>query len=516
MPKHKRSSLKSALIFLVALAVLTAGAYLAWPYVTGGRPGGGPGLRGETSVRIGLRQAPASLDIRNEAGQEVEQALLGNVYETVTTPGDKGLPEPGLASKWDLSADRLTYTFHLRRGARFSDGSDLQSQDVLWSLEQTVKKKTPGYHGLDHLDQVTNPDPYTLVIHLSTPDAHLTRALYGRAGIVYNSRAGIDYSSSSAGSGPYTVGSWQSGRSLTLIRNKHYQGPHPAKSDKVAFSYGNSIGDQVRAVKEGRLDAAVDLTPTQADSARKTAAAGTGQALRVTTGSSRKNLVLIINNTPTSPFADQRCREIVRYAVDRTALADLQSGTAKPLNGPVNELSPAYDPSFNPFPHDPAKAASLNTYFTNRYYRGGVRLVYHESFGAQVGERIASDLGRVNIPVKTEMVDGTTYRDRMADGQAYELTLAMMDNEDNAVFADPASLARFDKPEVQQSYRALLDAADEDGYEAGLSRYDKDISAQSPCDWIYARTPVTLAAQGLEGMPGSAVDAYLPMWGVTA
>ena len=129
--RHKQ--IKSGVIFLLVLAVLTAGTYIAWPVVTGQGGWQLPWAQGGSGqiVRIRARHAPVSLDIRTEPGHATDQALMGNVYQTLTRPDAKGRPTPGLAQNWEVSANGLLYTFHLRDDARFADGRRLTSEDAL-------------------------------------------------------------------------------------------------------------------------------------------------------------------------------------------------------------------------------------------------------------------------------------------------------------------------------------------------------------------------------------------------
>ena len=136
--------------------------------------------------------------------------------------GDDNSLQPGLAQSWDVSKDGLTYRFNLRRGVRFSNGHTMNATSVLQSLQQGITKNYPGYGALTTIKTVTNPDDYTLVINLNMPDALLLRRLSGRAGIVYDTSAVVDYANGAMGTGPFTVSSYNKGNSLVLLRNNKY------------------------------------------------------------------------------------------------------------------------------------------------------------------------------------------------------------------------------------------------------------------------------------------------------
>ena len=504
MARGRHREISSGIIFILVLAVLTAGTYMAWPLLTGRGGWRLPWNLGGSDqvVRIRARQAPVSLDIRTEPGRATDQALMGNVYQTLTRPDAQGRPTPGLAQSWEVSADGLLYTFHLRSDARFADGRQLTSEDALWSLHQIIEHRYQGHQDLDGLAKVTNPDDATLVIGLKSPNALLLNALSGRAGIVYDRQARVNYSTQSAGSGPYQVDDWQPGASLTLTTNKSYRGPDKTAIHKVVFSYADSPEQTVKDLDQGRLDAVVDMDPATAKQAGKAP----------TATPSTDNVVLAFNNEASSLLSDQHMREAVRYALDRQALADLEGGGARALGGPLNPLSPGYDPGLQAFPFDRVQAARRASYYAQSYYHGGLRLVYPQEFGSQVGDLISTQLKAVGIPTQVSMVDQAAFRDQVLTRHDYDMALLVMDNDDIGRFADPNSTMLFDNTEVQESWKQVKASTDQNTYAQRLRAFAQQVSDLSPSDWLYERTPLVLSTPRLQGMPGYLTDRYLPLW----
>ena len=174
------------LIFLGVAAVLSVMLWLGLSLVEHKNPITSFGtLSSNSSVTIGIEgKAPESLDIRTEQGTAVEQALLGNVYETLVSRSDTNKLQPGIASSWQISDDGLTYTFALRDGMTFSNGHKLDSSDVVWSLQNTINNHYVGSDQLGDLKEITNPNADTVSVTLSKPNPRLLRALAGRAGVV--------------------------------------------------------------------------------------------------------------------------------------------------------------------------------------------------------------------------------------------------------------------------------------------------------------------------------------------
>lgn len=131
-------------------------------------------LVSDSSVTVGIEgDAPKSLDIRTEQGTAVEQALLGNVYETLVSRSETNKLQPGIASSWQASDDGLTYTFTLNGGMTFANGHKLDSSDVVWSLQNAVNNHYVGADQLGDLKEITNPNANTVVITLAKPNPRL-------------------------------------------------------------------------------------------------------------------------------------------------------------------------------------------------------------------------------------------------------------------------------------------------------------------------------------------------------
>ncbi|BDR53706.1 ABC transporter substrate-binding protein [Bombiscardovia nodaiensis] len=505
MTSQQQKRLKPGLVFLIALVVLSLIAALIWPLLNHWGQSKAEAAGGR--VNIGASQAPNSLDIRTESGAAVTQALLGNVYQTLVGLDENGQPTAGLASSWDRSSDGLTYTFHLRSGETFDDGNTVDSNAVLWSMQQIIKNKYLDYEKLDNLDKVTNPDTNTVVMELKTPDFRLPSMLTSRAGIVYNRGARVNYSTQSAGSGPYTVESFEPGSRLVLRKSQTYRGPHSAKSAQIIFTYKAQSAGQAQQVADGKLDAAVDLSGQEASAARNIK-----QGVTLSTGVSDQNLVLAFNHSKTAITSDERFRQSIRYALDRQAVADTSGGTAQVLNGPLNKLSPAYDDGDNPFPHDTQKALGLASYFNPSFYGGRIRLVYEDSLGQAVGDSIKDQLKQVGIPVEVTLVDHNTFQDRVVNRHDYELTLLTMSNQDVEQFSKPDSVMLYDDPESQQIFRLVQGANSKESYTSQLKQYAHMLSQKSPADWLSVKAPVNMYRPSLTGLSNNMTESYLPLW----
>ena len=104
---------------------------------------GGGGAAGGGNLVVGTIEVPSSIDPANVYEKFASDVLFNTTNRLVEYPPGATEPEPGLATEWDISDDGLTYTFTLREGVKFQDGSDFDSEDVKYSLERAINVNDP-------------------------------------------------------------------------------------------------------------------------------------------------------------------------------------------------------------------------------------------------------------------------------------------------------------------------------------------------------------------------------------
>ena len=96
----------------------------------------------KTDLTVGLQLEPPHLDPTGAAAGAIDQVLYSNVFEGLTRFASDGSIIPGLAKSWDVSSDGTTYTFHLHKGVKYHDGSDMDANDVKFSLDRARAEDT--------------------------------------------------------------------------------------------------------------------------------------------------------------------------------------------------------------------------------------------------------------------------------------------------------------------------------------------------------------------------------------
>ena len=184
--------------------------------------------------------------------------ILGNVYETLTRynlPGAEPFVVPGLATAWTVSEDGMTWTFKLREGVKFHDGTDFNADAVKFTVERNKTLNQCSAFIFNAVESIETPDPYTVVFHLSEPaPMDATLASVFNAWITSPSAQDKDTSwytaGNDAGTGPYRIAQYEPGQRMVLERfDDYWQGWKGDEFDKIVFE---SIGDMT----DGGADAA--------------------------------------------------------------------------------------------------------------------------------------------------------------------------------------------------------------------------------------------------------------------
>ncbi|MFB9832707.1 ABC transporter substrate-binding protein [Actinoallomurus acaciae] len=271
-------------------------------------------------------------------------------------------PVPDLASGPGQASDDLkTWTYKLRSGVKFEDGTPVTAKDVRYAVARTFATDVhfggPAYfrelldagsyegpykdHDLDEFKGVTTPDDQTVVFHLKKPFAdfdHLA-ALPQTAPVPAAKDTGARYKNQPVSTGPYKFASYSAGKSLSLVRNPAWSpdGIGTQLPDRIEVQFGQTAD----AVDQQLLGGQAELNPSGvglSDQARAKALAD--PSLKKNTDSLTSGyLRYIALSTKVAPFDNVHCRRAVQYAVDRTA-AQTAAGGAQGAEVATNMAPP--------------------------------------------------------------------------------------------------------------------------------------------------------------------------------
>ena len=156
----------------MGIRIVAAGASLARTTALAVILGSGAALAQQTDITIGMVLEPPNLDPTAGAAAAIDEVVYANIFEGLTRFAPDGSVVPGLAESWDISEDGLTYTFTLREGVTFHDGTAMTAEDVVFTLdraraEDSTNAQKPLFAGIESVEAV---DDTTVVVTLGAPD----------------------------------------------------------------------------------------------------------------------------------------------------------------------------------------------------------------------------------------------------------------------------------------------------------------------------------------------------------
>jgi peptide/nickel transport system substrate-binding protein len=472
----------------------------------------GPNSTGEANpnatLTVGLSLEPSNLDIRHTSGAALEQALIDNVYQgLVTRDGDENNAIiPALATDWTISPDGLTYTFTLRQGVTFHDGSALTADDVVTSL-QTAKDDATVQSSADlaNVASISSPDASTVVLTLAAPNIDFLFTLTGRAGLVFKKDDTTDFLTTTNGTGPFTVSSWNTGQSLTLSRYDGYWGDKAGVAE-VVLDYIPDRSAAVNAAVAGELDAALELDPEL-----RSQVEGTGN-FTIESGLTTDKATLAFNNQR-APLNDQRVREALRLAIDHDALVQTVI-TAQTLNGPIPPLDPGYEDLTGSISYDPDRARELLAEAGSENL--DLTLTIPNVYPNSIPTFLVSSFADVGVKLQVEQVDFSTWLTDVYTNHDYDLSFVRhVEARDFGNWANPSYYFGFDNAEVQDLYAQALATTDEQQSSDLLAEAARIVDDQDAADWLFLSTPLTAVGTDVANFPTNSLNVRLPLAGVT-
>ena len=277
--------------------------------------------------------------------------VTSNIYQSLTVPGNTGVTG-GVAQSWTVSNGGSTITFHIRPGLEFSNGQAVTSTDVAASLNKT--KTSPLRSSLFNISSIQTPDPSTVVVNLTKPEAgdFLWAASYVD-GQIYPSNAIATQSSQPIGAGPFMLKSYRQGASIDLVKNPKYWNSKDYPLGGIDFTQLTQGPEAATALTSGSVDM-IEVEPENYPQLKGDSNIG----ISVTKSYDDMEIELRQN---TGPFANEKVRAALEFAVDRAALNKVVfDGLGAPAYQPVPTWSPGYSKSLGtPDPYDPTKAKAL-------------------------------------------------------------------------------------------------------------------------------------------------------------
>jgi peptide/nickel transport system substrate-binding protein len=325
MSRSARVTMRNAAVALFAMA--------AFVFAGCGSNGGSSGTTSDSApskggtLNISIGGEIEGLD-PSEEGQPQSIDVLSQIFEPLFRTNRDNEVIPWLVESTKRSADGLTFTFELKKGIKFSSGKPLTAEDVVFSLNR-VRKSIARSFMYESIAKTQATGPTTVVVTLKYPVAAFeTQLSLFATGIVpkdFEGRSAKDFfNNDPVGTGPFMVGSWKRGESITLERNPNYWRPSEPLLDRVVFVSVPDAASRVSQLRAGELDVIGSPEFAQIESIESSPGLEVGVYAM-----SRSDYFLLDVANPL--FANPKVREAVNLAIDREGIVQATlAGRGKP------------------------------------------------------------------------------------------------------------------------------------------------------------------------------------------
>ncbi|HLW49104.1 MAG TPA: ABC transporter substrate-binding protein [bacterium] len=319
---------------------------------------------------------------------------------------------PVLVTTWAVSADGLMYTFHLRQGVTFQDGTPFNAAAVKANFDRVLNpanhiQKYGLYHTVSGIAQVTVVNDSTVQMQLAHPSATLINNLAHPSDGIISPAALVKYGNQGiathpVGTGPFVFESWTRGDRIVAKKNPHYWQPGLPAVDEIVFRDVPDSTQALAMLKTGEAQFVYPLDPVNVKSLA-------GQAgVRVSSTPSIFETCLLMNEHY-APFSKRNVRLAMNYAVNKQALiSTLYLGYAREMRSVVGSQLDGYAP-VGTYPFDPAKGKQLLA--ESGYPNGFTATLWlpNDTFSQKEGVFLQQQFSQIGVRVTVVPMESGTY-----------------------------------------------------------------------------------------------------------
>jgi len=465
---------------------------------------GGP----DATVNIGSLYEPQNLDNTAGAGQGINEAFNGNVYEALFRLDDDGTVSPSLVKDYTVSDDGLTYTFTLQPGVTFHSGEPLTAADVKWSIERVTSpdSKSSRKNSLKPIAAIETPDDATVVVKLSSRSISLP---YNLSYVWVINDAAKDLQSTEDGTGPYALAGRQRGAQLAVKRFDKYWGPKP-ENGEVVFKYFT----EATALNNALLTGAVDVI-TSVQSPDSLAQFKDNPEFTVAEGKSTTKLLLAYNDR-IAPFDNVKVRKALARAVDDKKLLEAVWGEYGTLIGSfVPPTDPWYVDLTKVDAYDPDSAKAL---LAEAGYPDGFSFTIDtpnydpHPLAAQF---LQGELAKVGVKVNINVITANEWYTKIYKAHDFQATLQEHVNHRDIVFyGNPDFYWGYDNPKVIELIKASEEAATVDEQTEKLKEANVQIAEDAASNWLYLYPQIVVSKKSVSGYPLNGLNSQFFAYGI--
>jgi peptide/nickel transport system substrate-binding protein len=386
--------------------------------------GGGGAPQSNTppnTLYVALEDEPPELD-PNLSEAYVDRQVMASLYDKLVDINEQGEIVPMLAESYDVSDDDLAYTFHLRKGIKFHDGTEFNAEAVKYNLDRYQEEDSVRSTEVEPIESVEVVDEYTVRVTLSEPFAPFLAVLTDRAGIIASPKAIEEnngrISKDPVGTGPFKFVERVRGDHITVEKNPDYWREGLPKIDKIVYRGITDENVQYQNLQSGELDLIDSIPFVEFKDLQESG----DYNVSIEPGLGYQGFYL---NLRQPPFDNKNLRQAVYRLVDRDAIvkAALRNVGGTPANSPFSPQSWAHGEGDKYPPRSVEEAKAL-------LEKGGEPDGFSFSLkidpspiSQQIGQIIQNNLKPAGIDVKLEQEEFGTLLDDASSGDFQALYL---------------------------------------------------------------------------------------------
>ncbi len=464
-------------------------------------------------ITVALQLEPPHLDPTSAAAGAIDSVLYTNVFEGLTRFMGDGSVVPGLAESWEISEDGLTYTFKLREGVTFHDGSAMDAEDVKFTLDRINAEDSANAQKALYsaISEVTVIDPQTVEVKLSEPNGNMLFNLAWGDAVIVAPESIETIKQTPIGTGAFKFENWNQGDKITLTRNDDYWGEAPALAS-ATFKFISDPTAAFASVMAEDVDvfagfpAPENIPQFEAD-----------PRFQVLIGSTEGETILSINNKR-EPFDNVKVREAVAHAIDRQAIIDgAMFGYGTPIGTHFAPHNPDYVDLTEMSAYDPEKSKAL---LAEAGFPDGFETTLHlppPSSDRRGGEIIAAQLAEVGIKAQITNVEWAQWLETVFKGKDFGLSIVShTEPMDINIYANPDYYFQYDNAEFQSLIAEFNKTADPAARSEMLAKAQQTIAEDYVNGYLFQLAFPTIAKAGVQGLwvnaPTQATDLSGVSW----
>ncbi len=412
----------------------------------------------------------------------------GNIYETLIERDNETLElKPLLAESWEISEDKLTFTFKLKEGIKWQDGVPFSAEDIVFSYNTIMNPKVDSpqlrsyYQEIkdvvaidEHTVRFTYARPYFLALEFCGGMPIVPKHIFGKGDFNTNPAG-----RKPVGTGPFKFVKWTTGREIVLEKNRDYWGEKP-HLNKIVFRIITDPSVALQVLKREELDVA-SLTPIQWS---KQTGSRDFEKHFDKFSYFTPNYSYIGWNSTKPFFSDKRVRTAMTHLVNRELILDkIMFNLGAVVTNPFYINSPEYDKAIEPFPYDPREASRLleEAGWTDHDGDGirdkdGVKFAFEFLIpgGSETGEKIATilkeELDRMGIQMDIRKTEWAVFTTRLNERKFDAVTLAWS----MGVESDPYQIWSSTQAEKGSNFIGFKNAEADRLIEEARQEFDRD------------------------------------------